>query len=256
MLRSRIIPCLLLSGEGLVKTINFTNSTYIGDPINTVKIFNEKLVDELMIFDIDATSNGIPPNYSLISSVASECRMPLCYGGGIKTVSQAERIIALGVEKIAVSSAALDDLAFISELASYIGTQSVVVVLDVNSELDQNGDTVYSVYLENGTRKVDRNFVELITDFESHGAGELVVNSIDRDGVMGGYDLDLASLVRENVKIPMSMVGGAGSLQDMRDLINICGVVGAGAGSMFFYKGIYKAVLINYPDPFQKDTIF
>lgn len=251
MLRPRIIPCLLVHEGGLVKTERFRDPKYVGDPINAVKIFNEKEADELMVLDIDATSLGNEPNYRLIAQFAAECRMPLCYGGGIKTAAQAKQIIGLGVEKIALSSAALADPNLVTEIASGIGSQSVVVVLDVKKTLF--GD--HEVFSNNGLKGTGRSPIEVARQMEQHGAGEIVINSIDRDGQMKGYDLSLASKVREAIRLPMTVLGGAGSLQDMKQLIDACGVIGAGAGSLFVFKGPYRAVLINYPDPVQKENI-
>ncbi len=178
MLRPRIIPCLLVSNKGLVKTVKFGASKYVGDPINAVRIFNEKEVDELIVLDIDATTTGSEPNFRMIRNLAAECRMPLCYGGGIKTVDQAKAIIGLGV-----------------------------------------------------------------------------LNSIDNDGEMKGYDLILAKKIREKIGVPMTVLGGAGSLKDIGSLINNFGVIGAAAGSLFVFKGAYRAVLINYPNVVERDSL-
>jgi len=251
MLRPRIIPCLLIQKKGLVKTVKFGPGKYVGDPINAVKIFNEKEADELIVLDIDATANGVEPDFALIQKLAAECRMPLCYGGGIKTVEQAKRIIGLGVEKVAISSAALADPSLITAIASEIGSQSVVVVLDVKKSLFGK----YEVYTHNGRKGSGRSAVELARLAESLGAGEVVINSIDLDGQMKGYDLDLAKKVRDAIRLPMSVLGGAGSLDDIDKLIRACGVVGAAAGSLFVFKGSYRAVLINYPGGDQRDSL-
>lgn len=250
MLRPRIIPCLLVQNGGLVKTVGFGAPKYVGDPINAVRIFNEKAADELIVLDIDATRLGQEPNYRLIGQFAAECRMPLCYGGGVRTADQAGRIIGLGVEKVAVSAAALERPALIAEMATAVGGQSVVVVLDVRRE---GGSWV--VYSHNGSRRHPRAFAEVLTEIEALGTGEVVVNSIDRDGGMQGYDLELARYVRQRVSIPMTVLGGAGSLAHMTHLISACGVVGAAAGSLFVFKGPYRAVLINYPSAAQKDGL-
>ena len=252
MLRPRIIPCLLIHEGGLVKTTSFKNPKYVGDPINAVKIFNEKEADELIILDIDASVNGTEPNYKLISDVAAECRMPLCYGGGIKTAKQAKRIIGLGVEKIALSSAAIENPNLIAEIANEIGRQSVVVVLDVKKR--RLGED-YDIFIRNGKQNTNRLLFEMAAIFESMGAGEIIINSIDRDGQMKGYDLNLAQIIREAVKIPITILGGAGSLNDIRVLIHKNGVIGASAGSIFVFKGVYKAVLINYPDMTMRDDL-
>jgi imidazole glycerol-phosphate synthase subunit HisF len=251
MLRPRIIPCLLIRNKGLVKTIKFAPFKYVGDPINAVKIFNEKEADELIVFDIDATAIGSAPDFVMIQKLAAECRMPLCYGGGVKTVAQAKQIIGLGVEKVAISSAALVDPNLITAVAAEIGSQSVVVVLDVKKTLFGK----YVVYTQNGQKSTGRSAVELAQQAERLGAGEIVINSIDLDGQMKGYDLELAASVREAVSLPMSVLGGAGSLTDVGKLIQTCGVVGAAVGSLFVFKGVYRAVLINYPSAIERDNL-
>ncbi len=252
MLRPRIIPCLLIRDKGLVKTCKFANSKYVGDPINAVRIFNEKEVDELIILDIDATSKENPPDYALIKKIAAECRMPLCYGGGIKTLDQAKRVIELGVEKIAISAEAIKNPMLISAIADAIGSQSVVVVLDVKKSLFGKE----MVFTHNGNVSTNKSPFDLALMAEKFGAGEVVINSIDRDGMRNGYDLDLAKKIRDTVNLPITFIGGAGSLEDVKALIKRCGVVGAGAGSLFVFKGIYKAVLISYPSQNQKQEIF
>ncbi|MFV8250671.1 AglZ/HisF2 family acetamidino modification protein [Bdellovibrio bacteriovorus] len=252
MLRPRIIPCLLVQDGGLVKTVKFKDPKYVGDPINAVKIFNEKRADELIVVDIDATVKGAEPNYKMISHLAMECRMPLCYGGGVRTAAQAKKIVSLGVEKVAISAAALEDMNLITQMAEEIGRQSVVVVLDVKKRL--LGRT-FDVWTHNGTRNTKREFIEVAKEAEQRGAGEIVVNSIDDDGKMTGYDLALIKKLRESVKIPVTVLGGAGSLNDIAKVIEECGTVGVAAGSLFVFKGPYKAVLINYPDLRQKDEL-
>lgn len=252
MLRPRITPCLLIHKSGLVKTVGFKAPKYVGDPINAVKIFNEKEADELVVLDIDATVNGVEPDYRTIANLAAECRMPLCYGGGVKTPAQAKKIISLGVEKVAISSAAVENPALIGQIAQEIGRQSVVVVLDVKKKLfgkDQE------VFIKNGRHNTKRNVLEVAAEVASAGAGELIVNSIDQDGAMSGYDLALARKIREAVSIPITILGGAGSLGDIEKLVRSCGVVGASAGSLFVFKGVYKAVLINYPTLAQRDDL-
>ncbi|KAB7628247.1 AglZ/HisF2 family acetamidino modification protein [Alkalilimnicola sp. S0819] len=252
MLRPRVIPCLLIRDEGLVKTVGFKEGKYVGDPINAVKIFNEKEADELIVLDIDATVNGSEPNYRMIRHLAAECRMPLCYGGGIKTVEQAKRVIALGVEKIALSSAAIDDPLLVSRIAEEIGSQSVVVVLDTKKRLLAKE---HEVWTHNGRRNTKRTVVAVAQEAEARGAGEVVINAIDRDGQMKGYDLALAENVRRSTRLPLTFLGGAGALSDMEALFKVCGVVGAAAGSLFVFKGSYRAVLINYPRPAEKEQL-
>lgn len=252
MLRPRITPCLLVHDKGLVKTVSFKAPKYVGDPLNAVKIFNEKEADELIVLDIDASVNHAEPDYKLIADLAAECRMPLCYGGGIRTAQQARRIISLGVEKVALSSAAIADPELIGRIADEVGRQSVVVVLDVKKRMLSKE---YDVYTHNGTRNTKLRAVEMAQRAEAMGAGEIVINSIDQDGQMKGFDLALATRMRSAVKVPISILGGAGSLDDVAALIQTCGVVGAAAGSLFVFKGPYKAVLINYPTMTQRDEL-
>ena len=252
MLRPRVIPCLLVHEGGLVKTVGFKSPKYVGDPINAVKIFNEKEADEIVVLDIDATVNGAEPDYKMIANLAAECRMPLCYGGGVGSAAQAKKIIGLGVEKVAVSAAAIENSGLIKQIAEEIGRQSVVVVLDVKKRLLSKE---YDVYIHNGKKNTKRSVIEVAKNFEALGAGEIVINSIDRDGQMKGYDLTLAKQIRDAVTIPITFLGGAGSLDDIGALIRTCGVVGASAGSLFVFKGIYKAVLINYPNVLQRDEL-
>jgi cyclase len=252
MLQPRIIPCLLVHEQGLVKTVGFAKPKYVGDPINAVRIFNEKQVDELMMLDIDASRRGREPDYRLIQHLAAECRMPLCYGGGIKTAQQAKTIVGLGVEKVAISSAAVEAPALITRIADEVGRQSVAVVLDVKKKMF---GAKYEVCTHGGTVRTGRSPTDLAKAAEQLGAGEIVINSIDNDGAMKGYDLTLAREIREVITVPMTVLGGAGSLQDLGTLIRTFGVVGAAAGSLFVFKGAYKAVLINYPNPSEKEQL-
>ena len=231
---------------GLVKTRQFKVAKYVGDPLNAVKIFNEKEVDELMFLDIDATVHGRTPDFSLLRSLAVESRMPLCYGGGITNAQQAAQIIASGFEKISISAAALTRPALIREVAETVGTQSVVVTLDVRKNKLFAG---YTVYTRNGLDKQKVKLLDFCLQAVDLGAGEIVINAIDRDGEMKGYDLELAKQVRRAITLPISILGGAGSTDHMQELIDSVGVVGAAAGSMFVFKGIYRAVLINYARP-------
>lgn len=242
MLRPRVIPCLLVRDKGLVKTIGFSDAKYVGDPINAVKIFNEKEVDELIVLDIDATVLGKEPDYQMIEKIATESRMPLCYGGGVKSVEHAKKVIQLGVEKIAISSAAVKYPDFVRQISEEIGSQSVVVILDVKKRLFGK----YEVLINNGKTKTGRDPKSLAPQLETLGAGEIVLNSIDNDGRMNGYDLSVAEQVATNINIPMTVLGGAGTTEDIGALIDKFGVIGAAAGSMFVFKGIYRAVLINY----------
>lgn len=251
MLRPRIIPCLLVKDKGLVKTVNFKNPKYVGDPINAVRIFNEKEVDELMVVDIDATADNREPDYKMIENLAAECRMPLCYGGGVKTVEQAQRIFSLGVEKIAISSAAVENTSLISDIAKVVGTQSVIVVIDVKKKLLGG----YEVCTHNGKKKTGKDPVEFAKQVQKLGAGEIVINSIDNDGVMKGFDFTIIDKIRQAVTIPITVLGGAGSLDDISKVIEKYKIIGVSAGSLFVFKGVYKAVLINYPSKVDKATM-
>jgi cyclase len=242
MLRPRIIPCLLVRDKGLVKTVGFSNPKYVGDPINVVKIFNEKAVDELAVYDIDATVRGHGPDYKMLEDLAFESRMPLCYGGGVKTVEQVKAIIGLGVEKVAISSAAVSNPRLIAEAAEAVGNQSIVVVLDVRPRPRSN---TYEVWTRNGTVNTGR--LMLAAEVEKLGAGEIVVNAIEKDGRMQGYDLEMARQINASARVPVTILGGAGSLQHIEELVRNFGVIGAAAGSLFVFKGVYRAVLVNYP---------
>ncbi len=251
MLRPRIIPCLLVHDKGLVKTVQFKDHKYVGDPINAVRIFNEKETDELIVMDIDASRQSKEPDYKMIENLAAECRMPLCYGGGIRTLEQAQRIFSLGVEKISISSAAVNTPELVSAMADRVGSQSVVVVIDVKKKMFGG----YEVYAHNGTKSTGKNPFEFASQMEKLGAGEIVVNSIDQDGMMKGYDLNLVEKMRKAVTLPLTVLGGAGLLEDIGQLIRSYGVIGAAAGSLFVFKGVYKAVLINYPNWQEKDEL-
>ena len=251
MLRPRFIPCLLVRNKGLVKTVGFAEAKYVGDPINAVRIFNEKGADELIVLDIDASARGAEPNFRLIESFAAESRMPLCYGGGIRSTEHAKTIISLGVEKVAISSAAIEDQSLITRVADAVGQQSVVAVLDVKaSRLGK-----YEVWTQNGTKSTKRSPRELAIELQQAGVGEIVLNSIDNDGRMKGYDLGMVGPVHEAIDVPLTVLGGAGSLNDIGELIGRFGIIGAAAGSLFVFKGIYRAVLINYPTVAERDQI-
>jgi cyclase len=252
MLRPRITPCLLVHNGGLVKTTRFADPKYVGDPVNAVKIFNEKEADELIVLDIDASAHDVEPNFRLISQIAAECRMPLCYGGGVKTAEHAKRIIGLGVEKVSISSAAIENPQVITQIAEEIGRQSVVVVLDVRK---RPRSEEYEVWTRNGKRNSGKSLPQVVKAVESLGAGEILVNAIDNDGEMKGYDLALAKQVRATTTLPITILGGAGSLDDIGRLIASCGVIGASAGSLFVFKGAYRAVLINYPNQSRKEEL-
>ena len=252
MLKSRIIPCLLLKGNSLVKTIKFKDPKYVGDPINAVRIFNEKKVDELMIFDISATKNKRSPNYKLIKQLANQCRMPLCYGGGVNTLDQIIKIISLGVEKVSICTSAINNRNLIKEASDYVGSQSVVVCVDLKKTKFFNKYTVFSNTVK---KKIEINPINYFKEISNQGAGEIVINFIDRDGTMLGYDIEYIEEIKKNITIPLTILGGAGSYDDMGSLIQKFKLIGAGAGSLFVFKGKYRAVLITYPNDHDKKII-
>jgi cyclase len=254
MLRPRIIPCLLVHNGGLVKTRGFRDPKYVGDPINAVKIFNEKQADELIVLDIDATVQKRTPDFDLIAKLAAECRMPLCYGGGVTTVDQAVRIVSMGIEKVAISSAAIRDNKLISRIAAAVGRQSVVAVLDIRRRANLLGGR-FEACTSNAMVPHKFDPLALAKDLENAGAGEILINSIDRDGSMLGFDIDMAVEFRRAIKVPITILGGASSLDDIGRLFSRVGIVGAAVGSLFVFKGKYRAVLINYPTPEEKMKI-
>lgn len=232
-----------------MKTRHFAEPKYVGDPINAVRIFNEKEVDELFVADIDATAENREPDYGLIRSLAAECRMPLCYAGGVTTADQFERIVGLGVEKVAIGAAAVNGDTLITEAVARIGSQSIVAVLDARKAGLLRR---YEVFTHNGSRKTGQSPASLAAHLEALGVGEIILNSIDRDGAMQGYDLDLIEQVREATTVPLTALGGAGELGHLQSLIDRYSIIGAAAGSLFVFKGKYRAVLINYPTGEQK----
>jgi len=247
MFRPRLIPTLLLRNNALVKSVKFKNHNYIGDPINAVKIFNEKKADELFLLEIDASVKKYEPNFQLIKNIARESRMPICYGGGIKNLEQAKKIFNFGIEKIALSSVIFDNLDIVSKISNFSGTNSTVVVLDIKRINNE-----YSIFINNGKTKIEKNIVDLIKKLEDSGMGEIVINSIDRDGTMKGYDIDLIDLFFNHTKVPLTILGGAGSFLDIEKAVQRYGNIGISCGSLFVYKGSRKAVLINYPQKSDK----
>jgi imidazole glycerol-phosphate synthase subunit HisF len=243
MLQARIIPCLLLKNKGLVKTVRFKDARYIGDPINAVRIFNEKEVDELIFLDIMASRNGEGPNLELVAKISDECNMPLAYGGGVRTLEQVRALFNAGVEKVSINSIALERPSFIKEASDLFGSQSIIVSLDVKRKW--NG--AYEVYIAGGTRLAGRDAVAVAKKAESLGAGEIMINSIDHDGTMEGYDIGLIGRISRSVGIPVIACGGAGSMEDFSRVICEGGASAAAAGSYFVYHGRRRAVLINYP---------
>lgn len=240
----RIIPCLLLSGAGLVKTVKFKNEKYVGDPINAIKIFNEKGADELIFLDICASSQNRKPDFDTIAKVAAECFMPVCYGGGIKEIADAKRIFNSGMEKISLGSGAIENPGLIKELVRIFGSQSIVACLDVKRNLFGN----YEVVIRRAQKKTGLDPLVAAQKMEKLGAGELLINTVDRDGTMSGYDIGLIQKITKNISIPVIACGGAASLQDIAEVVNQAGASSGAAGSLFVFHGKRRGVLINYPD--------
>lgn len=243
MLIKRVIPCLLLSNNGLVKTVRFKDSTYVGDPINAVKIFNEKEVDELIFLDIDASKSGKEPSYGIIEKIASECFMPFSYGGGVKSLEHIERLIKSGSEKIIINTEAFLNRDFISEAVKNFGSSTIVVSIDVRKKIFEG----YVAYIKGGTVNTGKKVVDYAKEMEEAGAGEIFINSIDRDGTMEGYDIELIKSVSGAVKVPVIACGGAGKSEDFTAAVKEGGASAVSAGSFFVFHGKRRAVLITYP---------
>jgi cyclase len=242
VLRARVIPCLLLKNLGLVKTVGFRDPKYLGDPINIVKIFNDKEVDELIFLDITATNENKKPPFDLLAKITTECFMPLGYGGGIRRAEDIKTILNLGVEKICVNTQAVENPSFVKAAAEIAGSQAIVVSIDVKKNHTGN----YEVYTHSGQKATGLHPVGHAVDMEKQGAGELLLNSIDRDGIMKGYDLELIKQVSDAVGIPVVACGGAGTVQHLAEAVKT-GASAAAAGSMFVFQGPLRAVLISYP---------
>ena len=253
MKRIRVIPVLLLQNGGLVKTIKFKKPNYIGDPINAVKIFNEKEVDELVFLDIEATKLGKEPDYNKIEEIASECFMPLGYGGGIQNIEQVKRIIGIGVEKVILNSSVTQNPELISKIAKIYGNQCAVVSVDVRKDMFGK----YICYINSGKNKIKQKIIDFVKFLENEGAGEIILTSIDREGTFKGYDIDLIKKVSENVNIPVVANGGASKIEDFTNAIKNGGASAVAAGSFFVYKSKNRGVLINYPSQKElKEKVF
>jgi len=243
VLRVRVMPCLLLKGWGLVKTVRFKAPNYVGDPINTVRIFNELEVDELILLDIDATPKERPIQFKLLEEIASECFMPITYGGGIRSLEDMQTIFNLGVEKVSLNSGALNDLTLISRAAERFGSQSIVVSIDARKDFFGK----YRIFSRGGRQKHTFTPADWARRVEAAGAGEILLTSMDRDGTFGGYDLELLRPVTSTVSIPVIANGGAARVEDFRLAVRQGGASALGAGSMVVYQGPNKAVLTNFP---------
>ena len=244
MLRTRVIPCLLLKGNGLVKTTKFKNPTYVGDPINAIKIFNDKEVDEMVFLDIMATNEKRGPNYKLLSEISTECFMPLGYGGGITTLDQIEKLFNLGIEKVIMNSSAFSKPDLLKNAIQTFGSQSIVASMDVKKNWLTKRQTVYTMSGEENTRLSP---IDYSRQLEQIGVGEIIVNSIDLDGTMAGYDYELIKAVSSSVKIPVVALGGAGSFEDLGKAKK-SGASAVAAGSLFIFQKTHRAVLITYPN--------
>lgn len=243
MFRTRVIPCLLLRGRGLVKTRKFTDPVYVGDPVNAVRIFSEKEADEMVVLDIDASREGRDPDYELVAEIAGECFMPMAYGGGIRTLEQVRRLIRSGVEKVVVNSAALESTRVITEAAEVFGSQAVVGAVDVKRTLLGK----YRVVGKSGTVESAWKLEDHVQRLVAAGVGEIFLNSVDRDGTMGGYDLELIRGVTSRVPVPVVACGGAGTVEHLVEAVRDGGASAVSAGSMFVFQGKHRAVLIHYP---------
>lgn len=251
MLKNRVIPCLLLRNGGLVKTLKFSDPKYVGDPINAIRIFNDKEVDELMVLDITASKEKKEPNYDLIEQFASECFMPLCYGGAVQTVEQARKIFALGVEKICLQTAALENLRLVTALAKQFGNQSILVSIDVKK--DWLGKI--KLYSSATGKTINRPWTEFLKEAVKAGAGEIVLNAVDKDGTLQGMDVNLIQLASKSISVPLIAVGGAGSLQDIKAAVD-AGASAVSAGAFFVFQGPHRAVLITYPKYKKLEQLF
>lgn len=251
MLRPRVIPCLLLKNRGLVKTVRFTNPTYVGDPLNAVRIFNEKEVDELVFLDIEASRENRSPDLEMIKDIASECFMPFAYGGGIRTLEEIKKIFALGAEKVVVNTSALNDLSLISSAAEVHGSQSIVVGIDVKKTFLKG----YRVYDGSIKGLTSHHPVDYARAVEAAGAGEVLLTSVDRDGTFSGFDLELVADVSKAVNIPVVACGGASELKDFAKAV-AAGASAVAAGSFFVFHGRHRAVLITYPEAQELKQLF
>lgn len=253
MLLTRVIPCLLLHKGGLVKTVKFKNPRYVGDPIVAVKIFNDKEVDELVLLDISAGIENRPPNFERIAEIATEAFMPVAYGGAIRTAQDAEKLFKLGIEKVVINTAAAESPQIIRDISTVFGSQAVIVSIDVK----KGGFFGKSdVYVRSGHKAIKRNPVDFAKEVEQLGAGEIMITSIDQEGSMAGYDLELTRSVSEAVQIPVIASGGAGSLDDFQKAVKVGKASAVSAGSFFVFHGRHRAVLINYPERVELEALF
>ena len=243
MFRPRVIPCLLLKDQGLVKTVKFKNTRYVGDPMNAVRIFNKKKADELIFLDITATKENRIPNIELIKKIGEECMMPFAVGGGIKSMMDIESIFAAGAEKVVINTCAVLDPEILKKASSHFGRQSIIAAIDVKKKIF--GD--YNIFTHGEKNSTGIDPIEFVKILEDYGAGEIFLNSIDRDGTYEGYDSELIKKITKLVNIPVIACGGAGEINDFKRVWFECNAFAAAAGSMFVFHGRKRAVLINYP---------
>ena len=244
MLKTRVIPCLQLVGDSLVKTIKFKSPSYIGDPINTVRIFNELEVDELCLLDIRASQTNQQPPFEILQQISNECFMPLSYGGGLKDFETAKKIMAIGFEKLVVNTQAWKQPEFITRLSEHFGAQAVIGSIDVKKNLFGK----YHVFINDGTEKIDIDVVEWAKKLERAGAGEILITSMDKDGTWSGFDLELTKKVSDVVSVPVIANGGAGSLEDIGEVVKKGNASAVCLGSMVVYQQKEMGVLVNFPD--------
>lgn len=252
MLSVRVMPCLLLRRRGLVKTVKFKDAAYIGDPINTVRIFNEMEVDELVFLDITASPENKAPQFDLIEEIANECFMPFGYGGGLRSVDDIHRLFDLGAEKAVLNTVAIKNPNLVSEAARRFGSQSVIVSIDARRNLWGR----YQVHGNGGRENTKLDPVEYAVRMANAGAGEILITAMDRDGTFSGYDLELTRSVAEAVSVPVIACGGAGTLPDFQKAVWDGRAAAVAAGSLFIYQGAHRAVLVNYPKPEQLQSLF
>jgi len=245
MLGTRVMPCLLLRNASLVKTVQFKNASYVGDPVNAIRIYNEKEIDELILLDIGATPEGREPSFHIIADIASECFMPVAYGGGIATLEHIRTVLRLGIEKVALNTHAIENPDLVRRAAERFGSQSIVVSIDAKKRLWGG----YEVCTRGGRRPTGMDPAEVAARMAALGAGEILVTSIDRDGTMKGYDLELLKHVSRAVEVPVIACGGAGSLGHFQQAVKVGGAAAVASGSMVVYYGPHRAVLINFPKP-------
>ena len=251
MLRTRVIPCLLLRRGGLVKTIGFANPKYVGDPINSVKIFNEKEVDELILLDVHASKQGAEPDYDLLADITGEAFLPIAYGGGVRSAEQARRLVGLGIEKIILNSAVLRDTGLVRKVADTLGSSSTLVAVDVK----RNWRGKPRVYDASSGRLTSLDPVDHIKAAVANGAGEIFINDVQRDGTGRGLDLEMVAAVADAIRVPLIACGGAGNHQHLRAAAN-AGASAVAAGSLFVYMGRHRAVMINYPPYAALEALF